>query len=299
MEWRRLVTGVGRTLITVGVLLLLFVAHQLWGTGLSEARAQDRLRADFLGSLSEQAVPPESSARPPVASSATPPPIPGEAVAIIRIPKIDLEKAVVEGVGVEDLKKAPGHYPTTPLPGQPGNAAIAGHRTTYGAPFFRLDELEPGDDITVRTRDGDFAYRVTGSRIVRPDQSEVLANTQDHRLTLTTCHPRYSARQRLIVIAALVGPPAKTDAPVGAQETRTVDRPQTPTDEGGSSLSGDRSAAAPTFGTGALAAFVWATTWLASRRWRSVAAYAIGGPVFLIVLFVFYENVARLLPANI
>ena len=299
MEWRRLVTGVGRTLMAVGVLLLLFVAHQLWGTGLSEARAQDRLRADFLGSLPEQAVPPEASARPPIASRATAPPIPGEAVAIIRIPKIDLEKAVVEGVGVEDLKKAPGHYPMTPLPGQPGNAAIAGHRTTYGAPFFRLDELEPGDDITVRTRDGEFAYRVTGRRIVRPDQSEVLANTEDQRLTLTTCHPRYSARQRLIVTAALAGPPANPVAPVPAPDAATVGRPLTPTVEGDNSLSGDRSAAAPTFGTGALAAAVWATTWLASRRWRRRAAYTIGGPVFLGVLFVFYENVARLLPANI
>ena len=153
--------------------------------------------------------------------------------------------------------------------------------------------------MTVRTRDGEFVYRVTGSRVVRPDQSEVLANTEDDRLTLTTCHPRYSARQRLIVIAALVGPPAKADAPVHAPEARTVDRPATPTDEGGSSLSGDRSATAPTFGDGALAAFVWAATWLASRRGRRLAAYAIGGPVLLIVLFVFYENVARLLPANI
>ena len=281
--------------MAVGVLLLLFVAHQLWGTGLPEARAQDRLRAEFLGSLPEQAVPPEASARPPIASRATAPPIPGEAVAIIRIPKIDLEKAVVEGVGVEDLKKAPGQYPMTPLPGQPGNAAIAGHRTTYGAPFFRLDELEPGDDITVRTRDGEFAYRVTGRRIVRPDQSEVLANTEDQRLTLTTCHPRYSARQRLIVTAALVGPPAKAAAP----EAQSPVAPPAAIDQRRNSLSGDRSAATPTFGTGALAAVVWATTWFASRRWRRRAAYAIGGPVFLVVLFVFYENVARLLPANI
>ena len=110
MGWRQLVAGVGPDADHPRRVVLLFVAHQLWGSGLSEARAPR-----------------------------TAPPVPGEVVAIIRIPKIDLEKAVLEGVGVEDLKKGPGHYPR-----QPGNAAIAGHRTTYGAPFSRLDELQPG-----------------------------------------------------------------------------------------------------------------------------------------------------------
>ena len=295
--------GVGRTLITTGVLLLLFVAYQLWGTGVAEARAQDRLRAEFLDSLPPPAPSPTPAPAPTaLAEAAAPPPtLPGDAVAIIRIPKLDLEKAVIEGVGVEDLKKGPGHYPTTPMPGQAGNAAIAGHRTTYGAPFFRLDELTTGDEISVATREGEFQYRVTESRIVRPDQNEVLDNTSDNRLTLTTCNPRYSARQRLIVTAALVGAPA-APSPAAAQPVEGT--PAAPViaaeaPELTESLSGERSAAGPTVGWGGLAGAIWALTWLASTRWGKPAAYAMGTPVFLVVLFVFYENVARLLPANV
>ena len=84
------------------------------------------------------------------------------------IPKIGVDKIVVEGVGRNDLRKGPGHYPDTPMPGQPGNAAIAGHRTTYGAPFNRIDELEPGDEILVTTLQGPFTYEVTGTEIVTP-----------------------------------------------------------------------------------------------------------------------------------
>ena len=87
-------------------------------------------------------------------------------MATIRIPKIGVDKAVIQGVGVPDLKKGPGHYPSTPLPGQPGNAAIAGHRTTYGAPFYRLDELAPGDKILVATKQGHFEYKVESSKEV-------------------------------------------------------------------------------------------------------------------------------------
>ena len=120
--------------MAAGVLILAFVGYQLWGTGIVEARTQDRLRSDFLDALE---LPDPEPAEATAPSPTTPPrPVPtGEAVALLRIPKIGVEKAVVEGVGVEALKSGPGHYPTTPLPGQPGNAAIAGHRSTYGAPF--------------------------------------------------------------------------------------------------------------------------------------------------------------------
>ena len=122
-------------------------------------------------------------------------------MARIRIPDIGVDKIVVEGVQVSDLKRGPGHYPDTPLPGQPGNAAIAGHRTTYGAPFNRLDELEPGDEILVTTAQGAFRYEVQRQLIVSPDQVEVLDDFGDDRLTLTACHPKYSARQRIVVVA--------------------------------------------------------------------------------------------------
>ncbi|MCB0989909.1 MAG: class E sortase, partial [Acidimicrobiales bacterium] len=143
-----------------------------------------------------------------------PPPPPaenGEAVAEIRIPRLGLTKWVVEGVGTEDLKKGPGHYPGTPLPGQAGNAAIAGHRTTYGAPFEDLDQLEENDLIYVTTLQGSFVYRVTETIIVAPKDVYVLDPSDDNRLTLTTCHPKLTARQRMIVVAELLGDPAPSD----------------------------------------------------------------------------------------
>lgn len=322
VDWRRVVAGIGRTCIASGVLILLFVAYQLWGTGLSEARAQDRLRADFLDALQTPVTTTtttapgddgssDATAPPAAAPRATPT---GEAVAIIRIPKIDVEKAVVEGVSVGALKKGPGHYPSTPLPGQPGNAAIAGHRTTYGAPFYRLDELQPGDRIEVTTKQGDFVYRVMETKIVRPSQNEVLAPTDDNRLTLTTCHPRFSAAQRMIVTASLTNEPVEaTPPPVTVPEEPTDEEPG---DEPGAeepaedptvvpsladdaSVSGESVSKWPAIAWGSLAAFIWLVTWLLSKRWGRVPAYAMGVPVFLVVLFVFFENFARLLPANV
>ncbi|HVF75430.1 MAG TPA: class E sortase [Acidimicrobiales bacterium] len=292
MDWRRMMRGTGRALISAGVLILLFVAYQLWGTGVAEARSQRALKGDFV----DVPVPPTTpgTTAPPVAA---PPPVPdGEAVAVIRIPKIGVEKAVVEGVALGDLKKGPGHYRDTPMPGQPGNAAIAGHRTTYGAPFYRLDELEPGDRITVATRQGTFDYEVRETKIVRPSEVSVLDPTPDNRLTLTTCHPRFSARQRLIVVAALLGPAA----PAPVSSTTTVPPGTIPGDSRSldAGLSGDEASNGPAVLWGLLAALVWLVTWAVSKRWRKWPAYAVGTPVFLVVLFVFFENFSRLLPAN-
>ena len=114
---------------------------------------------------------------------------------------------------MEDLKKAPGHYPGTPMPGEPGNSAIAGHRTTYGAPFYDLSELVPGDAIMVTTRVGEFRYEVDNLQVVSPEAIEVLNPTEDNRLTLTTCNPRYSASERLIVDAKLVSAPVTPPPP--------------------------------------------------------------------------------------
>lgn len=299
VDVRRVVAGVGRTCIAAGVLILLFVAYQLWGTGLYEAREQDSLRSDFLDAIEAGAD--DEPADPGSAATTTtvPRPVPtGEAVAIIRINKIGLEKAVIEGVGVPDLKKGPGHYPTTPLPGQPGNAAIAGHRTTYGAPFYRLDELAAGDRIDVTTRQGEFTYRVRETVIVKPSQREVLNPSDDNLLTLTTCHPRFSASQRLIVVAALTDEPAEA-TPVPAVDPESPDTAPSPSLAGDESLSGESASKVPAIAWGTLAALVWLVTWLLSKRWGRVTAYAMGTPVFLVVLFVFFENFARLLPANV
>ena len=121
----------------------------------------------------------------------------GDVMARIEIPTIGLDAKVVSGVAPDDLKQGPGHYPDTPMPGQFGNSAIAGHRTTYGQPFYRLDEVKPGDEIVVTTVQGRFVYRATASEVVDADRSDVVATTDPDvaRLTLTTCHPRYSATQ--------------------------------------------------------------------------------------------------------
>ena len=317
MDVRRIVAGIGRTCIASGVLILAFVAYQLWGTGLAESRSQDRLRSDFLDALETPTTTSTTSSTVPGAEattttrSAAPPTPTGEAVAILRIPKIDVEKAVVEGVGVNALKEGPGHYPTTPLPGQPGNAAIAGHRTTYGAPFYRTDELVAGDLIQVTTRQGEFTYKVRERKIVKPTQNEVLDPSEENLLTLTTCHPRFSAAQRLIIVAELTDNPAPATAPppappeddpdvvgeepVDEAEEEPVERPTL--DE--ASVSGDDTAKLPAILWGLLAGFVWLVTWLLSKKWGRVPAYAMGTPVFLVVLFVFFENFARLLPANV
>jgi len=283
MGVRRVVAGVGRALIFLGVLILLFVAYQLWGTGISEARDQKHLKEEF--KTVQQPVPAPST------TPTTLPPTPeGDAVAIIDIPKINVNKAVVEGVGVEDLKKGPGHYPSTPMPGQKGNAAIAGHRTTYGHPFYDLDALKPGDDIFVSTRQGKFQYKVDHSMNVDPHDVAVLDQTPDNRLTLTTCTPRFSAAQRLIVVSNLVGPAFDAPPPSPTKTVKVLAK---------AGLSGTQVHKAPAIQWGLLAAVVFFGTWYFARRWRRWPAYVIGTPIFLFVLFFFFENVARLLPANI
>lgn len=288
----RVMGGVGRALIAAGTLVLLFVAYQLWGTGLREAQAQSTLTDDFSRAL---------QSAPAVDAPAPLPPPEGEAVAIIRIPAIGLEKAVVEGVGVPDLKKGPGHYPNTPMPGQPGNSGIAGHRTTYGAPFYELDKLENGDEILVRTLQGEFRYVVDRTMVVRPTQVEVLDPTEEDRLTLTTCNPRFSARERLIVSAVLSGEPAPAPPPPPAPPAGELaaGTPEDGTSLEGAGLSGDPAARGPAVAWGAAAGGVWLLIALLARQWRRWPAYLLGAPVFLVVLFVFFENVARLFPANI
>ena len=130
----------------------------------------------------------------------------GDSLTRILIPDIDVDVVVVEGTTASALRAGAGHYPDTPLPCEVGNVGIAGHRTTYGRPFHNVDLLEVGDEITLETPIGSCTYQVsTEPFVVRPTDIEVVANTPDEAtLTLTTCHPKGSARQRLIVKATLV-----------------------------------------------------------------------------------------------
>lgn len=174
------------------------MAYQLVGTNFVTKRAQRALASELQQSWAVQV---EEDAQL------------GDAVARIQIPSLNVDSVVVKGVGVEDLKKGPGHFPGSAQPGELGNMVVMGHRTTYGAPFYRLDELKPGDPIVVIGRDGPRRYLVKDSRVVSPREVDVVARSSDARLTLATCHPRYSAAKRLIISAELEGP---TD---GVQET--------------------------------------------------------------------------------
>jgi sortase A len=131
-------------------------------------------------------------------------PLEGDAIARIEIPAIGVSEYVVEGTDTGDLRKGPGHYPETPLPGDPGTAAIAGHRTTYGAPFREIDDLERGQVIRVDMPDGRFVYRVEETKIVDDQDLSVLEPVGYRRLMLSACHPLYSAAERVIVFARQV-----------------------------------------------------------------------------------------------
>jgi sortase A len=205
---RRLLRGTGWTFIGMGSFVLYFLVYQLVGTNAVTSRGQDDLRNEL---QREWTAPAAAAPRKADPKKAVPRRVAaGKALAVLDIPKIDLNnKVIVEGVGRDELRKGPGHVPSTVLPGQPGTFGVSGHRTTYGAPFYRLNELAKGDTITIVTREAIYTYSVTRTAIVRPTDTQVLDNVigPDDKpkatITLTTCHPRYSARQRLIVFGDL------------------------------------------------------------------------------------------------
>lgn len=192
----------GRILRAVGLLLILaalavggYVWWLLWGTGLTTAAAQDNIRPNF-----EQLVATTPTEEAPAAERVAK--VPGRAVAILRIPDIELNYVVVEGTDTESLTKGPGHYSWTSYPWEDtGAVGIAGHRTTYGAPFWSLNELAPGDRIVLATEYGIFNYRVSHKRIIDPSNASVLDTTEKPTLVLTTCNPLFSSAERLIVFA--------------------------------------------------------------------------------------------------
>jgi sortase A len=128
----------------------------------------------------------------------------GDAVGRLRMPKLKRSYVVVEGTDLGTLRKGPGHFPKTPLPGEGGTVGVAGHRTTYGAPFRTVDRLERGDELIMEMPYGRFTYRVDRTQIVRPDATEVVDKRERESLVLTACHPLYSAAKRIVVFSTLV-----------------------------------------------------------------------------------------------
>jgi sortase A len=305
---------IGGTLFAVGLLLVCFVAYQLWGTALYESHAQDHLRSDLSATLHR---PLPSSATPgaathdarlpPLASrtaASTAEPATNTAVGLLSIPKIGLNDAIVEGVGEADLEQGPGHYPNTPLPGQPGNVAIAGHRTTYAHPFYNLNELAVGDPIYILTRQGLFRYKVVGTQVVAPSDVAVLTSTSNApTLTLTTCNPRYSASTRMVVTAdfdpgpgAGIGAGGSTVPATGPAKSK-VALHAIP----GDTLTGNTNSWWPGISWSALTLLVALAVWLVWRRmprrlrWLTVL---VGVPCVLLLLLTSFEHISLALPGS-
>lgn len=129
----------------------------------------------------------------------------GDAVGRIELPTLGRSYAIIEGTDVETLRKGPGHYPDTPLPGRRGTVAVAGHRTTHGAPFRTVDGLRRGQSVVMAMPYGRFTYRVERTRIVPPTALWVKRRVDHDRLILSACHPLYSAEKRIVVFARLIG----------------------------------------------------------------------------------------------
>jgi sortase A len=215
LDWRSVVRWFGWLCLMGAAFFAGYVAWLLWGTGLETKAAQDELRDTITRSFAGG---PDDAAPPPAGTRG----VPGSAYAIIRIPEIGVNYVVVEGTDYTSLKKGPGHYPDTadPWDGK-GRVGIAGHRTTYLSPFYHLDRVAEGDEILLETEYGRFRYAVTGTSVIPSAGSGVvLEQTDEPTLVLTTCHPRFSSSQRLIVEADLVEAPPSVPTP--SVQTGTV-----------------------------------------------------------------------------
>lgn len=197
----------GSAFIFLGLSILFFVLYELVGTSAITKARQSDLQADFQLALEGGSLPDAFTGELPLPSGTQ-----GRSaikgIARLRIPKIGVNVIVVEGVTLERLAYGPGHYPSTPNFDEPGAVGVAGHRTGWGAPFFNLDRLRKGDQVIVETGTATYTYRMMDSRIVTPSHSEVLdgnpKSTAPKQLVLTTCTPKFTARDRMIIFLDLM-----------------------------------------------------------------------------------------------
>jgi sortase A len=191
----------GRTFITLGVLVLLFAGYQNWVTDSTQQSSQVTLTKEVTKVI---ALPDTTKVIGPATPlSTSPDPGMGHWIGVIQIPKINVKQVIVDGTDKAQLQLGPGHYIGSAMPGERGNVAIAGHRTTWGRPFRNLDKLRMGDEIIITTPRASSMYRIIWTKIVSPDDVSVLKQTPEATLTLTTCNPPYSAVSRFVVRAVL------------------------------------------------------------------------------------------------
>ncbi|HEY7069639.1 MAG TPA: class E sortase [Acidimicrobiales bacterium] len=305
----------GQALSLVGVLIALFLTFQFVVTDLSASRAQASLTEAFRRDLlaaGTLALGPDASQSSregfedvegigagvdtqefdaDAMKERLTTPEPGQPIAILSIPSIDLRQIVVEGSGSTQLAKGPGHYRGSPRPGYIGNSVVAGHRTTYGAPFRHIDRLEKGDRITVTTVDGQFVYEVRDIVTIKPGQDDVTGPKFENLLTLVTSTPAYRTENRLAVVAEL------QDTPVVADDEALARRnPAIAADELG--VFRDATAWAPAVIYFQLLAGTWILAKLLTARWRRWSTWLITAPLLFTFGFLFLESAARLLPST-
>ena len=273
----RLLDAVGRTMIAAGLLLLTFVAYQLWGTGIAEDRAQNAMATQY---AKPQPVQPQF----------------GGLVGRISIPSIGVSKYVVAGVRLKDLERGPGLFPGSPLPGQKGNVAIAGHRTTFGAPFSRIDEIQNNEKIILESRDGTFTYRVNGEpKIVSATDVAVVKTTNPDiaTITLVSCYPKWTSTQRIIVVATLDSTETPLPPTPFAINEATTQEP----------IAGwfhDPTAWPTVLFFGLALILIRVVAGVMTRRGRrKIFVYPIAAGIFVPTLFLFFGGLSRLLPANL
>ena len=288
-----------------GIILLLFAAWQLWGTGFAEHHAQQSLGAQFAAEVHSAASGPAGSSTTPstlLAVGAHPPePAVGSVIAHLQIPAIGVDEYVVEGSGTAQLDVGPGHYVGTALPGQSGNVAIAGHRTTHGAPFNRLGKVLPGDPIMLTTTTGqELTYVVAKPWVaVSPSDTSVLNYFGDNRITLTTCNPEFSAAQRLIVVGYLkkIGSSAApqttlsagTSVPVAVEPSMTA----------GWNWGSLPAVVAVAVVLVLLGAFYGRLKGVLSRGGKGFVTWLVLGPIWIVGLYALFVTSTNFLPATL
>jgi sortase A len=315
---RSVVRVVGKVLIGAGIVLLLFVAYLVWGTALQQSHTQNVLRTKLehkaqstkvRQALAQPATVDQLPTGPPKIAPTTASPPEGTPVGEIRIPAIGIDQVIVSGTETQDLRQGPGHYTNTPLPGQAGNAGVAGHRTTYGHPFYNLNVLKTGDPIVLTTVQGVFVYDTTGSQVVQPSDGNILQNQPGAWVTLTTCNPRFSASTRLVVTAKLVHSELFADAPAPAPASTKTDPPTHFHGHGHTVANTQNGALAGNSNGQLLDAILWglgvalvgAAILLAAHRYRRRRWYIYGSGIVisLVLLYCFFTAVSPLLPASL
>jgi sortase A len=301
----RVVGVIGKILIGAGVVLLLFAAYQVFGTAWQESHTQATLRhtlvkeaknSEIEHALAEANALDKLPTGPAVPAKVIAAPAEGTPIGEIRIPVIGLNQVVVEGTNTADLRKGPGHYIGTPLPGEPGNSSVAGHRTTYGHPFYNLNVLKAGDPIVMTTTQGIFVYKTVRSQVVSPNDTTVLENAFGTYITLTTCNPRFSASTRLVVTGVLIHSQLFPNSGLAAAAPAKTTKPQS-----GDLAGNSNGQLTDAIVWGAIVAVAGALVLLVAHRFRSRRwfIYAFGTVGVLVLLYAFFTAITPLLPASL